>query len=296
MRSLVERLGFEVGDRVAIVHADDIGMCHAANVGAFEALAGGPVTCGSIMVPCPWFSEAAERARAHPELDLGVHLTLTAEWARYRWGPVSSASAVPSLLDEQGVFPRTVADVLLRAKSDEVETELRAQIERALESGIDVTHLDAHMGVAFLPPFVEIYARLCRDYQLPAFLVCLSEKVLELLGASDSAHVYDRVLDELAADGIPILDGFDDDSLHFEPGRGEAHNRARLENLPAGVSYLICHPAQAGDELSAISADAHMRDFERTFYGGEAGHRMLAELGIRTIGMRRLRDLVRTVG
>ena len=128
MRSLVERLGFEVGDRVAIVHADDIGMCHAANVGAFEALAGGPVTCGSIMVPCPWFSEAAERARAHPELDLGVHLTLTAEWARYRWGPVSSASAVPSLLDEQGVFPRTVADVLLRAKSDEVETELRAQI------------------------------------------------------------------------------------------------------------------------------------------------------------------------
>ena len=149
MRSLVERLGFEVGDRVAIVHADDIGMCHAANVGAFEALAGGPVTCGSIMVPCPWFSEAAERARAHPELDLGVHLTLTAEWARYRWGPVSSASAVPSLLDEQGVFPRTVADVLLRAKSDEVETELRAQIERALESGIDVTHLDAHMGVAF---------------------------------------------------------------------------------------------------------------------------------------------------
>lgn len=296
MRSLVERLGFEVGDRVAIVHADDIGMCHAANVGGFEALAGGPATCGSIMVPCPWFSESAERARAHPELDLGVHLTLTAEWPRYRWGPVSGASAVPSLLDEHGVFPRTVEEVLSRAKSDEVETELRAQIERALESGIDVTHLDAHMGVAFLPPFVGIYARLCRDYQLPAFLVRLDEKILELLGASDSAHVYDRVLDELAADGIPILDGFDTDSLHFEPGRGEAHNRARLENLPLGVSYLICHPAHAGDELSAISADAHMRDFERTFYGGEAGHRMLAELGIRTIGMRRLRDLVRTAG
>ncbi|GAG26278.1 unnamed protein product, partial [marine sediment metagenome] len=94
--TLAERLGFEATDRVAIVHCDDIGMCQAANEGAFEALANGPATCGSVMVPCPWFGDAPERARAKPELDLGVHLTLNAEWPQYRWAPVAGASALPS--------------------------------------------------------------------------------------------------------------------------------------------------------------------------------------------------------
>ena len=170
-RSLAQRLGFAADDRVVVIHCDDIGMCHASNEGAFEALAEGPASCGSVMVPCPWFREAADHARAHPELDLGVHLTLNAEWEGYRWPPVAGAARVPSLVDEQGCLPRTSAEVASNAKPEDVESELRAQIDCALEAGIDVTHLDSHMGTVFFPPFGEIYARLADEYKLPVFAV-----------------------------------------------------------------------------------------------------------------------------
>lgn len=293
MPTLAERLGFAAGERVAIVHADDIGFCHAANLGAFEALEAGPATCGSLMVPCPWFAEAAQLARQRPHLDLGVHLTLNCEYAQYRWGPVLGAGAVPSLADADGGFPQSVGAVAERAQPEEVERELRAQVERALAAGIDVTHLDAHMGTVMLAPFVHVYARLAAEFRLPIFAVQPDEAVLKALGAEAAVPVYAEVFERLERDGIPTLDGFDDRSLHFAPGEGEAHNRARLAGLGVGVSYLICHPARGGEELDAITETAHMRDFERRFYGGEAGRRALAEAGVRTQGMRPLRDLVR---
>jgi predicted glycoside hydrolase/deacetylase ChbG (UPF0249 family) len=294
--TLAERLGFAAGDRVAIVHCDDIGMCHAANEGAFEALANGPASCGSVMVPCPWFPEAAQRARANPGLDLGVHLTLNAEWPHYRWGPVAGASAVPSLLDAEGCFPRSTAEALAHAKPDEVEIELRAQIERALGAGIDVTHLDAHMGTALFPPFGEIYARLARDYRVPVFAVRPDSETLKARGMEAVAGFFAALTGSLEAAGLPVLDAFDAESLHFEPGGGEAHNLKRLRRVRPGLNYLICHPARGGEELSAITPDAHMRDFERGFYGGEAGRRALEREGIRTVGMRAIRDLVRHEG
>lgn len=291
--SLAERLGFAATDRVAIVHVDDIGFCHAANEGAFEVLACGPATCGSLMVPCPGFPEAAERARADPELDLGVHLTLNCEYPHYRWGPVLGAESLPTLVDADGGFPQTVSEVVARADPEEVERELRAQVERALEAGVDVTHLDAHMGAVLMPPFVEIYARLAREFRLPVFALRPDERALELLGVEGGGAAYRLALDGLEADGIPLLDGFDAESLHFGPGDGEAHNRARIAKLGPGVSWLLCHPARGGEELEAITDTAHMREFERTFYGGETGRRALEEAGIRTVGMRVLRELVR---
>jgi predicted glycoside hydrolase/deacetylase ChbG (UPF0249 family) len=290
--SLARRLGFADGDRVAVIHCDDIGMCRAANEGAFEALAAGPATCGSLMVPCPAFDEAAAWARAHPGLDLGVHLTLNAEWAEYRWGPLAGAAAVPSLVDAEGCLPRSVAELLARARPEEVEIELRAQVERALAAGVDVTHLDAHMGAALLPPFVEIYVRLACEYRLPLFAVRPDADELARRDAA-SAAAYARALGELDAHGVPCFDAFDANSLHFEPDRGLAHNAARISGLCAGVTYLICHPARGGDELSAITPDAPMRDFERRFYGGAEARELLAREGVATVGMRRLRDQVR---
>jgi predicted glycoside hydrolase/deacetylase ChbG (UPF0249 family) len=270
-------LGSDVG-RVAVVHVDDLGMSHAANEGGFAALVGGPATCGSVMVPCPWFPDAAARARANPDLDLGVHLTLTAEYEHYRWGPVLGAGAVPSLVDEAGYLPRTVEEVVAGSDLDEVERELRAQIDRALGAGIDVTHLDSHMGTMFHTGFFDVYLRLGRDYELPLFVF------------RNEASTKTAALE---ADGFPLFDGFCADSLGFEPGEGEAHNLRRLSELGPGLNYLICHAAQGGPELEAITADAHARDFERRFYGGEPGRRALADEGIATLGMRRLRDHLR---
>jgi hypothetical protein len=268
-------------------------MCRPANQGAFEALRRGPATCGSLMVPCPGFPEAAEIARATPRLDLGVHLTLNAEWAGYRWGPVAGAEAVSSLVDEDGFLPRTTRETLERAKPEHVEIELRAQIERALAAGIDVTHLDAHMGTALLPPLGTLYAALAREYRLPVFAVRPEQAALRAAGVPGAAGFFAALASDLETAGVPLLDGFDANSLGFPPGQGEAHNLARLRGLRPGVNYLICHPAQGGPELSAICSDAHARDFERGFYGGEAGERALAAEGIRTLGMRALRDLVR---
>jgi hypothetical protein len=292
VQSTLERLGFERNDRVAIVHADDIGMCDAQSDGGFEALEDGAVTCGSLMVPCPGFAAAAERARGRSDLDLGVHLTLTAEWPDLRWGPLLPADAVPSLVDADGFLPRTAAEVVARARPEEVEAELRAQVEHALAAGIDVTHVDSHMGVAFFPVFIRVYARLMRDFRVPGFLMRPDPAALGYLGA-EASDVYEDVIGGLEGDGWPLLDAFDADSLDFAPGTGAAHNRARLERLAEGVTYLVCHPARGGAELDAIVDEGHARDFERSFYGGEEARRLLAELAIHTVGMRALRDLVR---
>jgi predicted glycoside hydrolase/deacetylase ChbG (UPF0249 family) len=245
------------------------------------------------MVPCPAFPEAAEIARASPGIDLGVHLTLNAEWPRYRWGPVAGADAVPSLVDDEGCLPRTTRETLERAAPEHVEIELRAQIERALADGIDVTHLDAHMGTALFPPFGAIYAALARDYRLPVFAVRPDPAALLAAGVAGAEELFAGLVAALEDAGIPILDGFDANSLGFAPGEGEPHNRSRLRGLRTGIHYLICHPAQGGSELSEICPDAYARDFERGFYGGAAGESALAEEGIRTLGMRALRDLIR---
>lgn len=292
--TLAERLGFAATDRIAIVHADDIGMCHAANEGAFDALANGVVTCGSIMVPCPWFREAADRARENPHLDLGVHLTLNSEWPHYRWGPVASRDRVPSLLDDQGFLPRTALEVVRQAKPEHVEIELRAQIDAALAAGIDVTHVDSHMGTVLFPAFVEVYAKVAASYRLPAFAARPDAKVLAKAGLQGFEPILRTAMEKMDALGLPILDAVDLFSLDFAPGGGEAHTRTRLDRMGQGVTYLILHPAKDGDELRAISKDAHARAFEHAFYGSQRGRDAFAAAGIKTLGMRPFRDLLRT--
>ena len=292
--SIAQRLGFAPDDRVAVIHCDDIGMCHSANEGAFEALLSGPATCGSIMVPCAWFEEAAALARANPDADLGVHLTLTAEWVSYRWGPVASRDRVPSLLDADGYLPRTAIEVAKNAKPEEVEIELRAQIEKALAAGIDVTHIDSHMGTVFFPQFVPIYTKLAREYRVPAFAVRPDAELLAARGLPGAEKLFAGLMDRLEAAGVPVLDAFDAESLDFPDGEGLAHNRGRIARLVRGVTYLICHPARDSEELrAAMTFGAHQRDFERSFYGGEAGRSALAEARVKTVGMRALRALMR---
>jgi predicted glycoside hydrolase/deacetylase ChbG (UPF0249 family) len=167
-RTIAERLGHPADSKLLILHADDLAAAHSVDAATFDALDKGAVTSASIMVPCPWITEVAAYARSHPNADLGLHLTLTSEWATYRWGSVEPADKVPSLLDSDGTFPRDESVVATRGKPVEIEREIRAQIERALALGIRPTHLDSHMGSLFTnPELIAIYVKVARDYHLP---------------------------------------------------------------------------------------------------------------------------------
>ena len=287
--SVIEQLGFAPEERVVVVHVDDIGMSPPANDGALAAFSGA-ATCGSIMVPCPAFDEIAAVARARPELDLGVHLTLNAEYESYRWPPVRDD--VPGLVSPDGGMWRTLQETVENATPEEVDRELRAQIDRALEAGIDVTHLDSHMGTV-LQGFFEVYIELARDYALPAFVPRVGREVLERAGSSERLELYVKRLGELEASGLPLFDFFCSDSLSFEPGKGHAHNAMRLDRFGPGLGYLITHCARGDEQLQSITADWRQRDEEHRIYSDGTMESELAAAGIRTIGMRPLCELLR---
>ena len=163
MSTLAELLGHSSTDRLVIISCDDLGSCHAANDGVYLALRSGIASCASLMVPAPWARDAA--LRYLPTDDIGVHLTLNCEHPTYRWGPITHA---PSLLSGEAGFPRTVDDLWEHADPAEVLRECRAQIERALAWGIDVTHLAPHLtAITLRPEFFDVYLELAVEFRLP---------------------------------------------------------------------------------------------------------------------------------
>jgi predicted glycoside hydrolase/deacetylase ChbG (UPF0249 family) len=236
--------------RTAILHADDVGMCHGSNA-AFIALArAGAIDCGSLMVPCPWLAEIVHVAAADPTLDLGVHLTLTSEWIGYRWGPVGERSPAAGLTDAEGMFHRDVPSLRRDADPRAVEEECAAQIERALACGVDPTHLDTHMGAALVPEFLTGTLRLAERFQLPLLLPRRIETYLGVLrmGALDASIFADAARHPWVA---PI-DRFAMTPGHA-PSRAEETYRHLLDTLAPGVTYVALHPNQPGD-IEVITA------------------------------------------
>ncbi len=168
--TFAERLGWPAGTKVVIFHVDDAGMSHDSNMGATKAIEEGVATSTSIMMPCPWVPEFAAYLKTHPNIDAGLHLTLTSEWNNYRWGAVAGKSAVAGLVDQHGYLWRSVPDVVAHATADEVETEIRAQVDKALSIGIEPTHLDAHMGTCFHPQFVDRYMKVGIEKKIPILI------------------------------------------------------------------------------------------------------------------------------
>lgn len=242
--TLQERLGHPPSARLLVIHADDLGMAHSVNRATFEALEQGWITSASIMVPCPWFPEAARFARAHPDADLGIHLVLNSEWTTFRWGPLSPRDAVASLLDEEGYFPLLETAVAERAKPPEAERELRAQVERARSSGVQISHLDSHMGALFRTAgLLDVLQRLGAEYGLPVLL----ERTGERGG--------DRSPWAAAAQGQALVDQV----VSIEPGVPATGWRVAYEKLlaplPPGVYQLIVHLAYEDEEMQGATWD-----------------------------------------
>lgn len=273
--SLTERLGRSPDAKLVIISCDDLGSSHAANVGVYQALREGVATCASLMVPAPWADHAA---RLYDGDDLGVHLTLNAEHRDYRWGPITQA---PSLLSGEGGFPRTITDLWEHADGEEVLRECRAQIERALAWGIDVTHLAPHLtAITLRPEFFGIYVELAVEFALPV-------RLPSTISDAQAGFPFRTLATD---EGIVFPDHFDHD---WRPGSRD-RIYAALATLQPGVTEIHVQPAIDTPEVRAISpaAEGWVDDLELVTSDDKL-QSLLAESGAELIGYRELRDAMR---
>ena len=299
---LTARLGLDPGARAIILNADDYGMCHAANVAISELLSAGHLDSATVMMPCSWAPEALAYAAAHPEADIGVHLVLTSEWTNYRWRPLTGVAA--SLVDEDGFFPATVAEVERSAAEAEVAAELAAQVEAALSAGVDVTHLDNHMG--------SVYGLATgRDFLGPVFALAAAHglpfRLPRVMDHTDLGTVPQDTLDRAAAaadaSGIVILDRLWTHPFALAregtPGE-ETYEQVRdgflelLRSVPEGVTEIYLHPMVDDEELrAAVDFSAAKRGYERRILADPLVQQAIDQEGLVRIGWRALRDVQR---
>ncbi len=288
MNPFLARMGYGPEDRVLILHIDDMGFCHAANAASLACLTEGSATCASILVNGPWFQEAVQMAKANPQLDLGVHLTLTAEYPTYRWPALSSRDPKTGLLDADGYLWATRVDAVRQVTVAAAEGEMRAQIDTALAAGIDVTHIDTHMGTVVHPKFLGSYLRLAREYGVPAFLPRITRDRLQTLGEGAMADEYLQILALIDEDQVPTLDDIIIETLVPKVTKHDFY-RDLIAGIRPGLTHLLFHPAVAGAELQAI-ADTHASrhaDYEAFL---DRSLRDFAEsLGIHLVGYRDLK-------
>jgi len=241
-RTVAERLGYPRDAKLLIIHADDLAVAHSQDAASFDALDRHAATSASIMIPCPWLTEVADYAKAHPDADLGLHLTLTAEWKTYHWGPIESKDKVPSLLGPDGYLWPEVAPAVQHIKADDAERELRAQVEHAIAVGIHPTHLDSHMGVLFSrPDLMAAYVKVAHDYKLP-FLGMLSPTLPPDVKSmfSDTDVLVDSIV--IANPSIPAANW---KNFYLDA----------IKNLKPGLTEIIIHLAHDDAEAQAVMVD-----------------------------------------
>ena len=285
--SLAERLGYKPTEKLLIVNGDDVGMCHAANLGTIECLEKGSMRSATIMVPCPWFPEIAAYAKLNPDKDFGIHLCHTSEWIKYRWGPVADHSKVPGLIDPDGYLWREVPQVYNHATPEQALIEGRAQIQRALDAGVDVTHLDSHMGtMQYDPRYLQMYLQLAVEFDVPVRMA--SQETMARNG-------HPELREQFAGKGIVFTDYFIHDELKEEQSKGvKPFWLGVVKGLRPGVTELYIHAALAGDELKAITGSWRTRSEQYELFAHDVEMKqLLAEQKIILIGYRPLRDLQR---
>jgi len=287
----LKKLGYSDTARLVIIHTDDIGMCQAS-VQAFKDLwAFGTITSGATMVPCPWFPAVAQMCRENPEIDMGVHATLNAEWESYRWGPVSTREQASGLIDADGYFHQWHPAVYQNAKPEAVAVEVNAQIEKALAAGIDATHVDSHMGTIMNPLFIQSYIQAAASRLLPNLLQRPISQGIWLMGASEQEKIV-PILQQLEEMGIPLVDGIF--SMPLEHGDNHISVAKKLlSEVPVGITHFILHPSIDTTELRAIAPDWRARVANYQAFMSDELKTFIESEDIKLIGYRALKDAMR---
>jgi predicted glycoside hydrolase/deacetylase ChbG (UPF0249 family) len=275
--SLPERLGYPSNTKLLIIHADDLGLTETENAATIEALENGTVNSGSIMVPCRGYNEIIKYASDNPGKDLGIHLTLTSEWESYKWGPLSPEQEVKSLTGSDGFFLPDKKGMINRSSPEDIEKELRAQINRLLHDGIDITHFDSHMFVAFAPKVLKIYARLGKEYKVP---VLLTNDIPVRYLLSPCIIAVDKLLYARIADFKDGFTGFYSDTLN---------------SLKPGLNCILVHVAWDNKEMKEMTGNnlsfgSAWRQADFDFFTGGESRRLLKENNIQLITWREIRD------
>jgi hypothetical protein len=293
-RTYAEKLGFPKGAKVIIFHVDDAGMSVNSNQGAINSIEKGVATSTSIMMPCPWAAGFAVYAAAKG-YDAGLHLTLTSEWDNYRWGPLAGKKQVPGLVDPQWCLWPEAEDVVAHASAEEVDMEIRAQLERALALGLHPTHLDSHMGTLFdREDYLEKYIKLGIEKQIPVMFPGGNNKLIKeeynkpiikklkaegkyqegmQLPIPDRLKKTDAVGAMIWQGGLPVLDDLFTNSGDWTPApvngviTPEAHAKYKVEqfkisinNMQPGVAMFIIHSTVQSDDFKKISNSGDSRN------------------------------------
>ena len=294
-KNTAELLGYDSQARLLIINADDFAMSHAENAATMDLLLGGHISSATIMVPCPWFPEVARFCKENPQVDVGLHLTLTSEWENYKWGSVSSANLVPSLLTPEGYFHNSEFTVELWSRPEEVEIELRAQIERAINAGIQPSHIDNHMGSVYGlytgRDFLDVVFRLSAEYGLPFRLPRnISDYYAQRL-PEERINKLETLARDKVAQGFALPDYLTSTS-HGDTFE-ETFNLCRqlLQSLKPGVTELYLHAAMPTDEIKAITNAWIRRDYDYRLFKSDKMKSLLDSLGIIVIGWKDLQAL-----
>ncbi len=269
-----EKLGYPKGVKVLILHVDDAGMSFDSNEGTIEAMTRGVATSCSVMMPCPWVPGFVHYLHDHKNLDAGLHLTLTSEWKDYRWVPLAGKSEVPGLTDTEGNLWRGVADVVKHASADEVEKEIRAQIDRAATIGFEPSHMDSHMGTLFATPaFLERYVKVGIEKKIPVMLPGGHNTLIQSeMKAPDEQMQQLRLLGKtLWSGGLPVLDDLHNESYDWKIPENMTNddNKMRafktqkyieaIKSLKPGVTMMIMHCTATTEVFPYISNSGPVR-------------------------------------
>lgn len=273
-QTYAERLGFPKGAKIIILHVDDVGMSFDSNKGAIQATEEGVATSMSVMMPCAWVPGFVHYLKEHPKTDAGLHLTLTSEWKDYRWGPLSGKPTVAGLVDEEGAMWHSVEEVVKHATADDIEKEIKSQLDRAKSMGFEPTHLDSHMGTLFATPqYVEKYLKLGIENHIPVMFpgghnTMISQEISGLGMKNEQTTAVGKMLWDA---GLPVLDDLHNVTYGFVYPKDKTLTDETLQQiavkqyiesfkqLQAGVTMVIMHCTAPTEVFKHISDSGNTR-------------------------------------